>query len=106
MSVIVRGPTKRSTFGTSGAGAGAGSTHGGGGGSFGGSGEEGVLLICKGADNVVLERLSGGCWGRGVWGLGCSGWGVRGGGWSLNVWGSRGALSQGGKRLMPYQPAS
>ena len=61
MSVAVRGPV--------GAGGGHGG-YGGGSGAYGGSGaaaagggggedEESVLLLCKGADNVVFERLEG-----------------------------------------------
>jgi magnesium-transporting ATPase (P-type) len=46
MSVIVRGPSRKQGPGGDGAG-----------GAGGGEGD--VLLICKGADNVVLERLAG-----------------------------------------------
>ncbi|KIY97561.1 phospholipid-translocating ATPase [Monoraphidium neglectum] len=49
MSVVVRRP---------GGGKGAGKVAGDGGGGGGGRGEGEVVLLCKGADNVVLERLA------------------------------------------------
>jgi magnesium-transporting ATPase (P-type) len=66
MSVIVRGPVAKGKGQAGGAGNGAAWGRGAAGGGeegagSGGGGGSGVMLICKGADNVVLERLAREC---------------------------------------------